>query len=135
MKKRIRIIMGLLSALLLGTEILIGMYAHGWVRHSLGDVLVVILIYTLCRTVSPEKPRFGIALPAAILIFAVCVELLQLWGFCDRLGIENPLLRILIGTSFSFGDLLCYAAGILPCFAAEYLLRRLIGTSFSEMCA
>ena len=121
---RIRLCMGLLTVLLLGTEILIGMYAHGFVRHSLGDVLVVVLLYTSCRTVSPEKPAFGWKLPAAILLFAFCVELLQLWGFCDRFHITDPLLRIIIGTGFSFGDLLCYAAGILPCFAAEYLIRR-----------
>ncbi len=124
MKKRIRISMGIASAVLLGIEILIGMYAHGWVRSYLGDVLVVILLYTLARTISPEKPAHGWKLPAAILLFAFCVEYLQLWGFCDRLHIENRLLRILIGTGFSKIDLLSYAAGIVPCFISEYILRR-----------
>ena len=54
MNRRIRIIMGIASAILFGIEILIGMFAHGWVRLQLGDVLVVILLYTICRTVSPE---------------------------------------------------------------------------------
>lgn len=121
---KIRLIMGLLSALLLGTEILIGMFAHGWVRNHLGDILVVILLYTLFRTFSPVKPRHGLLLPAAILIFAFCVEFLQLWGFCDRFGITNPLLRIIIGTGFSARDLLCYAIGIVPCIGCELLLRR-----------
>ena len=38
---------GIASIVLLGIEILIGLYATGWVRNYLGDVLVVILIYTL----------------------------------------------------------------------------------------
>ena len=115
-----RTIYGICTAVLLGTEILIGMFAHGWVRSYLGDVLVVILLYTLARTTSPEWPSKPYILPAAILVFSFAVEFLQLWGFCDRFGIQNRLLRIIIGTGFSWADLLCYTAGIIPCFAAEY---------------
>lgn len=125
MRRKIRIVMGVLSVLLLGVEVLIGMFAHGWVRDSLGDVLVVVLLYTLCRMVSPEKPAYGLLLPAAILLFAFGVEYLQLWGFCDRLHITNKLLCIIIGTGFSVSDLLCYTIGALPCAAAELWLRRL----------
>ena len=116
--------MGIASVTLLGIEIIIGMYAHGWIRSYLGDVLVVILLYTLFRMVLPKKPSFGSLLPTGILIFSFCVEFLQLWGFCDKFGITNKLLRIIIGTGFSWIDLLCYAIGILPCFLCEYLLSR-----------
>ena len=129
---KIRISMGLASAALLGIEILIGMFAHGFIRNSLGDVLVVTLLYTLCRTVSPEKPKHGLVLPAAVLLFACGVELLQLWGFCDKLHITNRLLRICIGTGFSCSDLLCYAAGILPCCIAEWLLRHIAHTKHAD---
>ena len=122
--RKLRRTMLLCAVLLLGSEILIGMLAHGWVRNSLGDILVVILLWTLCRAVSPAKPRYGMLLPAAILLFAFGVEFLQLWGFCDRLHITNRLLRIMIGTGFSVSDLICYTAGILPCMAAELLLRK-----------
>ena len=124
MKQRIRTGMGIASLLLFGIEVLIGMYAHGWVRDQLGDFLVVILIYTLWRTFSPEKPRHGLLLPVCILLFAYCVEFLQLWGFCDRLHITNRLLRILIGTGYSNADQLSYTLGILPCIVCECLLRR-----------
>ena len=122
--RKLRRTMLLCAVLLLGSEILIGMLAHGWVRNSFGDILVVILLWTLCRAVSPAKPRYGMLLPAAILLFAFGVEFLQLWGFCDRLHITNRLLRIIIGTGFSVSDLICYTAGILPCMAAELLLRK-----------
>ena len=47
-----RAIYGAASLLLLGMEVIIGLYASGWVRNYLGDVLVVILIYTICRTIN-----------------------------------------------------------------------------------
>ena len=121
MKKRI--IYGILTVMLLGIEILIGMFAHGWIRNYFGDVLVVILLYTLARTISPEKPKTWFVLPAFILAFSFAVEFLQLWGFCDRFGITNKLLRIIIGTGFSVMDLISYAVGILPCFIAEYVIE------------
>ncbi len=120
----VRLCMGAASVLLLGTEVLIGLFAHGWIRDYIGDVLVVILLYTLWRTVLPEKPRYGWILPAGLLFFAFGVELLQLWGFCDRFHITNKFLRICIGTGYSNYDLLSYAVGILPCFVCEFLLRR-----------
>ena len=121
-----RLIFGVASFILLAIEIIIGMYATGWIRNYLGDVLVVILLYTLFRTVSPNKPEKWFIIPSIILIFSFVVELLQLWGFCDRFGITNPLLRIIIGTGFSFVDLICYAIGIIPCYLLEFVKLELI---------
>ncbi|SCW61585.1 Protein of unknown function [Ruminococcaceae bacterium YRB3002] len=111
------------SVLLFTSEVAIGMWGHGWVRIYLGDVLVVILLYVLWRSVFPGIPRQWYVLPTVILIFAFCVEFLQLWGFCDRFGITNELLRIIIGTGFSYVDLLCYVIGILPCYVTEAVLK------------
>ena len=121
---KIRLFCGIAAVLLLLAEIAIGLWAHGWVRGSLGDVLVVLLLWAVCRAVTPEKPRAGWLLPVCILLFAYGVELLQLWGFCDRLHITSRLLRTLIGTGFSAGDLLCYTAGALLCLPGEWLIRR-----------
>ena len=119
---RKRIVFGVLSAVLFGVEVLIGMYAHGWVRNYFGDVLIVILLYTLFRTAFPEWPRKWWLLPTAILAFAFAVEFLQMWGFCDHFGITNRLLRIILGTGYSTIDLMCYAIGIVPCYVAEYMM-------------
>ena len=119
-----RVIFGLVTLILLSTEVLIGLYGHGWVRSYLGDVLVVILIYTLIRTIFPNKIRRWYILPTAILLFAFAVEFLQLWGFCDRFGITNRLLRIIIGTGFSPEDLLSYAIGSVPCYIVEFSFGR-----------
>lgn len=119
-----RLVFGIISLLLFGIEVLIGLYAHGWVRSYLGDVLVVILIYTIVRTIIPYKIKKWYVLPTAILVFSFIVEFLQLWGFCDRLGITNPLLRIIIGTGFSWIDIASYCIGIIPCYVSEFFLNR-----------
>ena len=119
-----RIIFGIVTTILLGIEIVIGMFAHGWIRNYFGDVLVVILIYTFIRAISPEKPRRWYILPTIILMFAFGVEFLQLWGFCDRFGITNKLLRIIIGTGFAVKDLVSYVIGIIPCYVVEYIIGK-----------
>ena len=119
-----RLVFGLLSLVLLGVEILIGLFAHGWIRNYIGDLLVVILIYTIIRTIYPNRMKRWYIIPTAVIIFAFGVEFLQLWGFCDRFGITNRFLRIIIGTGFSFVDLLSYAIGIVPCYISEYISGR-----------
>lgn len=119
-----RLIFGLISLLLLGIEVLIGMFGHGWVRSYLGDVLVVILLYTIVRTIIPNKKIPWFIIPTVIVIFAFIVEFLQLWGFCDKFGITNKLLRIIIGTGFSIIDLVSYLIGIIPCYIAEFVLNK-----------
>lgn len=118
-----RLIFGILSVILLGIEVLIGLFAHGWVRSYLGDVLVVILLYTIVRTIVLRKGKWFV-IPTIILVFSFIVEFLQLWGFCDRFGITNEFLRIIIGTGFSWVDIACYCIGIIPCYVSEYLLNR-----------
>ena len=109
------------------------MFATGWIRNYLGDVLVVVLIYTIFRTISPDKPDKWFILPGAVLLFSFVVELLQLWGFCDRFGITNHLLRIIIGTGFSLVDLACYTIGVIPCYVAEYMIsKKQIETALNE---
>lgn len=120
MRKNNRIIYLLLSVLLFAAEILIGCFADGWIRSYFGDVLVIVLLYTMVRSVLPQIRHPG-CLPVLLLMFAFLVEGLQAWGFVDRMHITAPLLRILIGTSFSWIDMLCYVIGFLPLLLWELL--------------
>ena len=97
--------------LLLIVEILIGLYVRdAFVRPYLGDTLVVILLWALVRIAVPRK---AVWLSAAIFLFALLVELSQIIPLVDLLGIKNQLVRVLMGTSFAWGDILAYAAGCL----------------------
>ena len=122
--RKLRTGMGIASAVLLGIAGLIVLFAHGWVRYHFGDGLVVMMLYTMARTVFPEKPRYGLLLPAAILLFAFGMEFLQYCHFCDIVGITSRFLRLCIGVSGDALDLPFYVICALPCFICELLLRR-----------
>jgi hypothetical protein len=109
--------------LLLLIEILIGLYVHdNFVRPYIGDVLVTILLCCLCRTVFPKGIHL---LPIYVFIFSTLVEVAQYFDIVKILGVENsPLLSTIIGTSFSFIDILCYGVGCLIFWIAEIFVLR-----------
>ena len=111
-----------IAAGLLIVEVLIALYMHdAFIRPYGGDILVVILIDALLRGFFPEKPRL---LPLYVFLFAVCVEFLQRIHIVDLLGLGHIVFfRVLIGTGFSYNDILCYAAGCVIAAGIEFILR------------
>ena len=96
---------------ILATEIYIAICVKGgFVRHYAGDVLAVILLYALARAIFSVPPS---NLPLKIFTFAVALEIAQYFGVVQILGIENKILKIMIGGTFDLTDLLCYAAGCI----------------------
>lgn len=100
------------TVILLVVEVLIALYVHDkFIRPYIGDVLVVIVIYTFVRIFVPEKIRL---LPLYIFIFAAGVEILQLFHIVEVLGLENNrFMRILIGSVFDMADIICYGIGCI----------------------
>lgn len=97
------------AGMILAIEIYIAICVKGgFVRHYAGDVLAVILLYALARAIFSAPP---LNLPLKIFAFAAALELAQYFGAVQILGIENKILKIMIGGTFDFTDLLCYAAG------------------------
>lgn len=90
-------------------EFLIALYAHGWLRFSFGDILIMPTMYYFVRIFTD---KFKKSLPLILFIFACFVEFLQSIHICDILGIPegNPL-RVIIGTTALSSDILCYACG------------------------
>ena len=94
---------------LLAAEFAIGLFVHDrFIRPYFGDVLIVILLYMLVRFFLPRK---AMPLAAGIFLFAVVVELTQILPLVDVLGIRNRYLRVLMGNSFAWGDIVAYLAG------------------------
>ena len=105
------------AVLILAAEIYIAVCVKGgFVRHYLGDVLAVILLYALARAIFSVPP---LNFPLKIFVFAAALELAQYFGAAQILGIENKILKVMIGGTFDFADLLCYAAGCVLAGAAE----------------
>lgn len=113
--KRRLICAGLFAALLF-TEIMIGMYAHGFVRVYIGDVLVMPAMYFFVRIFTGQFPR---TLPLILFVFACAVEVSQYFELYKLLGFApGSLAAIIIGTGFAWGDIAAYAAGTLINYAA-----------------
>lgn len=123
MNSKLRLVYGTGFVILLITEILIGLYVDdNFVRPYIGDVLVTILLCCLFRTAVPKGIE---ALPFYVFVFATLVEIAQYFEIVKLLGLENNrLLSTIIGTSFSWIDILCYGVGCLIFWAIEIFLKR-----------
>ena len=121
-RKPRRVYLGAALALLL-IEIAIASFVKtGFVRHSLGDVLVVMLLYAMLMAATRLRP-----LSAAVfcVAFAFAVEGAQALNVVDRLGLGDiALARIVIGTTFSPWDLVAYAAGAAAAVLIDALARN-----------
>ena len=110
MKKK-RINYTILSVILLIAVVLIALFATGFVRGSVGDVLVVLLIFSLLRIPFTNKPRF---LALYVFLFAVLVEISQYFDFVSLIGMSGSrLVSTALGGTFSIGDIACYGAGAI----------------------
>ena len=121
MKKRIVFI--ILSVILLTVEVLIALYVHDdFIRPYFGDTLVVILVYCVIRSVFPDGIRF---LSVYVFLFACFVEFLQYLKFIEIIGLQNiRFFSTLLGTSFSWLDILSYLGGAVPLIIFEIIERH-----------
>jgi hypothetical protein len=121
MLKRKRIVYLSLSIILFLIELFIALFVHDrFIRPYFGDVLVVILVYSAVRVIFPEKPKL---LPIYVFIFAVLVEVSQYLDLAELLG-GGVILSTIIGTSFSWLDILCYLVGTLLIYPIDLLFRK-----------
>lgn len=105
------------------TEVLIAMYLKsGFIRHTFGDYLVVILIYTFVKSFVNVNP-FKLVL--AVWVFSFFIEFLQLFDVLSILGLyQNHLAKLIFGTTFQISDLVAYTLGILTILFIEFKLQR-----------
>ena len=108
----------LLALLLFGIELLIGTQLDdAFIRPFVGDLLVVVLIYCLLRTLL-EIPCYPLAI--GVLVFAISVETGQYFHLAELLGVGHiRLARIIIGSTFDPKDLLAYLLGTMLIMASH----------------
>jgi hypothetical protein len=93
--------------------------AHwGWLRSFFGDVLAVVWVYFVFRMFIAAR-----VLPLALAAFGVglAVELGQYLASTWHLHIANRALRIVLGSTADWWDVLAYAIGFAAVLAAEAL--------------
>ncbi len=121
---RPRLIYAAVFLVLLVTEIIIALFVRdAFIRPYCGDILVTVLLCALVRVFVPKKLKL---LPLYVFVFSVLTELAQYINIVELLGLSDiAFFRIVIGSSFSFIDILCYGVGCIIFFAAEAAVRQL----------
>ncbi|MGD1318701.1 DUF2809 domain-containing protein [Chryseobacterium sp. 2R14A] len=113
MKFKFNLKYSLLSLLIFFIEILIAtvLKDNFFIRSYLGDVIVVMLLYTLVKSLFVTEDT---KLILGIFGFSCLVEFAQFFNIAEKLGFQpGSLMYIVIGNSFSWIDILCYAVGCL----------------------
>lgn len=121
MNSRIKYLIATVVLLLI--EVLIALFVHdNFIRPYVGDMLVVIVVYTFVRIFIVQKCNI---LPLYVFVFAASVEILQYFELVKRLGLsDNRFLRVLIGSVFDIKDIICYGIGCIILGGYEYYLYK-----------
>ena len=88
----------------------------GWVRSFLGDVLAVVWVYTCFKAFLAVRTGW---LAAAALGIGLMVEAGQYLATVLQLQIPNRALRIVLGSTPDWWDVLAYVLGFLAVVAVE----------------
>ena len=130
-KRKARLLYLLSFLLLLGVEILIALFVQDdFIRPYIGDMLAVIVLYSLIRIFVPNGVRL---LPRYIFVFAAFVEQMQLFDFVRIFGMENNrFMRILIGSVFDIKDMICYGVSCVLLGLYEWKVKSIEKRSLSE---
>lgn len=109
----------LLFIILFIAEVLIATYLKtGFIRHTFGDFLVVMLIYTFIKSMVPTKPQ---KTATGVLLLAFFIEFLQLFNLLKWLNLQNhTLAKHVLGSTFQVTDLAAYTLGVVFILIIEY---------------
>ncbi len=92
-----------------------------FIRPFLGDVLVVIWIYFVVTTFFIQTRYTA----AGVVLFAYLVEAAQYFRLLERLELmQYDLLRIVLGATFDWMDILAYTLGGAVCMVLEKGFRN-----------
>lgn len=100
------------------TEILIALFIDDKIiRPYGGDLLVVIMIFYFVKVFIDTKPLY---ICIGTLLFAYIIEVAQFFRMVEVLGVQdNKVLSTVLGSSFSWGDMIAYTIGVLICYFIE----------------
>ncbi|MBK9017843.1 MAG: DUF2809 domain-containing protein [Saprospiraceae bacterium] len=101
----------LFAAIIFVIEVLIALYVQdGIIRPYIGDFLVVILIYCFFKSFLNLSVW---AVAVGVLLFSYTIEVLQYFKIVELLHLQgSKLASTIIGTSFSWTDMLAYTLGV-----------------------
>ena len=88
----------------------------GWLRGFFGDVLAVVWLYFVFKTVVAARP-----MPLALAAFGVgsALELGQVLAQLGHWQVANPVLRVVIGSTPDWLDVVAYGLGAVAAVSIE----------------
>lgn len=109
------------TLLVLLIEIFIALFVRDqFIRPFVGDSLAVVLVYCFLK-IGVRAHKVTVALTA--LSIAFCIEALQATNFIEYLGLsDNTFAKVVLGTSFDWGDILAYVGGAILIIIFDYTI-------------
>ncbi|WP_280672531.1 MULTISPECIES: DUF2809 domain-containing protein [unclassified Dysgonomonas] len=100
-------------------EVFIALFVRdSFVRPFGGDILVVVMMYYFVKSFIQTKPLY---IAVGVLLFAFAVEVGQYFNMIEVLGMQdNKVMRVVIGSSYSTIDLICYTVGASICYFVDF---------------
>jgi len=94
----------------------------GFIRHTFGDFLVVILLYCLLKSFINFKP---ITMAIIVLFISFIIEFLQLTPFLEWSNLhDNTFAKTVLGSTFHVSDLVAYSLGVITIIIIESKLKQ-----------
>jgi len=114
----------IITLLLFSIETLIAIYLKtGFIRHTFGDYLCVILLYCFFKTFI-KGHHFKITI--SVLLIAFIIEFLQLTNYLELFHLHNnQLAKLILGSTFHVLDLVAYSLGIITVIIFEFKIYKL----------
>ncbi len=105
--------------ILFAIEALIAIFLKdGFIRHSFGDYLVVMLLYCFFKSFIRGK---SIPIALAVLVIAYIIEFLQLFNLLELLNLQNSsIAKVILGSTFHISDLVAYTLGVITLLIFEH---------------
>ncbi|WP_053972312.1 DUF2809 domain-containing protein [Mangrovimonas sp. ST2L15] len=105
------------------TEALIAYFLKsGFIRHTFGDFLIVILMYCFFKSFLIITPKKAALL---VLVISFAIETLQYFNQNHFLGLQDShLAKLILGSTFQWSDLLAYCLGVLFVLILESLSTK-----------
>ncbi len=108
----------LIFILIFVIEVLIALFVNdSFIRPYGGDILVVMLMYYFVKSFINTQ---AIYIVIGVVLFAYLIEMGQYLRLVDVLNMQdNKVMRVIIGSSFSWGDIICYTLGGFICYIID----------------
>lgn len=89
----------------------------GFIRHTFGDYLVVILLYCFFKSFMNARPIY---IAIVVLLIAFVIEFSQHFNVLSLFNLQqNTIAKIIFGSTFQVSDLVAYTLGITTVILIE----------------